>query len=261
MPTFPEVKLSGISLGGYKRGSTNIFGKKYSLKIIKQNNTYTYSIKKRRFNVPFIVYAIILDIIVYLLTYQWWIFETIWSYISSAGSTILAYALQYIPYSIDIFDMVGDNLSGINSFIFTILPFLILVIGIIVAYYFIYYNLRPWHGAEHKLIAAAENHDIDNSHSYSILHDRCGGTFILTLLVIGYGYMFLISPFLAIPVGSYTIMYGFILFESKYFHHHNHPGIHIGILIQKYLTTSEPDKELVDVGIKGMKELIKLEYG
>lgn len=261
MPTtedLPKVKLSGISLGGYKRGSTNIFGKKYSLKIFKQNNTYTYSINKRKFNVPFIVYAMILDIIVYLLTYQWWMFETIWNYMIPIGSIILAYFLQYVPYSIDIFDMVGENLSMIDL---AMIPIVILIIGIILAYYFVYYNLRPWHGAEHKLIAAAENHDIDNSHSYSILHDRCGGTFILTLLVIGYGYMFFISPFLETPVGSYTIMYGFLMFESKYFHHHNHPGIHIGILIQKYLTTSEPDKELVDVGIKGVKELVKLEYG
>ena len=116
-------------------------------------------------------------------------------------------------------------------------------------------RFRRWHGCEHKVIAAAENNDLGAAWKYSRVNDRCGATFMLTIMAT---YLLWIG-FMGTPFGVFSMTYLVILAESRYFHKYNAFGILVGRKIQERATTSEPPQQMLTAGENGMEALIELE--
>ncbi|MCX6013388.1 MAG: DUF1385 domain-containing protein [Chloroflexi bacterium] len=128
-----------------------------------------------------------------------------------------------------------------------------------------------YHGAEHKTINAYEAGaalEADEVAKYSTAHARCGTAFLLNVLIISMvvfiligltgdypQYIRLLSRLLLLPVIA-AIAYEIIKFEGKYY---KNKFMHIlllpGLALQK-LTTRQPDKEQIEVGITALKAVI-----
>lgn len=141
-------------------------------------------------------------------------------------------------------------------------------LGLIVAFFLywailldFFYCMRPWHGLEHKLVHAAENDNLDHAGEYSTVHDRCGGTYVLSLLSV-YAVLSSVYAVMGWPsVGILSLMGLVMLLESRYWHKKNAPGIWFGRVLQRFATTKEPTPAMLTVGIEGMKELVRKENG
>lgn len=129
-----------------------------------------------------------------------------------------------------------------------------------------------YHGAEHKSIHAYESGDElneENVQKYSTLHPRCGTAFLLTVMVIGIivfaifgkpesilvriGIRLLFIPIIA------GISYEIIKIVSK---KQASPLVRFlmfpGLLLQK-LTTKEPSLDQIQVAIRSLQEVLKME--
>lgn len=123
-----------------------------------------------------------------------------------------------------------------------------------------------YHGAEHKVVNAYENKDLENAKKYSTLHVRCGTSFILFVLSLS------IIVYLVIPVDiSFLAKYGLRLLllpiiagigfeiikvspkyeKYKWFNAIISPGL----WLQK-LTTREPNDKQLEVAIEAVKKVI-----
>ncbi len=123
-----------------------------------------------------------------------------------------------------------------------------------------------YHGAEHKVVNAYENKDLDNVEKYSTIHVRCGTSFILFVLALSilvylflptdisflskYGLRLLLLPLIAgiayelIKISpSYEKKFWFKILMSP------------GLLMQK-LTTREPDKKQLEVAKVALKSVM-----
>jgi hypothetical protein len=116
-------------------------------------------------------------------------------------------------------------------------------------------RFRCWHGCEHKVIAAAENNDLGAAWKYSRVNDRCGATFMLSIMAV---YLLWIAV-VGTPFGVFSMVYLVILAESKYFHKYNAFGILVGRKIQERATTAEPPEYMLRIGENGMEALIEME--
>lgn len=120
-------------------------------------------------------------------------------------------------------------------------------------------GVRSIHGCEHKLVAAAEAGDLANAWSYSPVHDRCGCTYLVTILaaLAAYG-----SVFLALgryPIGMFSFAGLVVLAEGKYFHKYNGLGLWVGRQLQRWVMVAEPDDRMLAAGVAGMQELVQRE--
>ena len=113
------------------------------------------------------------------------------------------------------------------------------------------YRTRPWHGCEHKAIAAGIAGDLDNISKYSTINDHCGGTYLFSIYL-GLAIWFLITKTM---LGFFSLMFLIMYFESKYFHEQNKIGIWIGEKLQ-ILTTKEPTEEMLSMGERGVRALL-----
>lgn len=128
-----------------------------------------------------------------------------------------------------------------------------------------------YHGAEHKVINAFENGlelTIENVQNQSRLHYRCGSSFILFTVIVGFFvYMFvpvdplwlrIINRIALIPV-VLGISFEVLQFTNKL---RNIPVLKVlgypGLWLQ-LLTTKEPTDDQVEVAIASFRELLKLE--
>lgn len=133
-------------------------------------------------------------------------------------------------------------------------------------------RIFEYHGAEHKVIHAYENGNdlsINNIKKHSPLHPRCGTSFLLIVMVISiltfsfipkelpFIYKFL-SRIILIPLIA-GISYEFLKLSAKI---KNNPIVKIliqpGLMLQK-LTTREPDESQIEVAIKALEEVLRLE--
>lgn len=111
-------------------------------------------------------------------------------------------------------------------------------------------SLRMNHGAEHKVLNAFMNHDLENVDKYSRFSDRCGGNiFPMAAILIS------ISPIIKFPISIFLIY--LVVYERV------KPVRRIifgtmGKFIQKY-TTAEPTKEILENTKNGFKKLIYIE--
>ncbi|OHE60587.1 MAG: hypothetical protein A2Z47_04065 [Thermodesulfovibrio sp. RBG_19FT_COMBO_42_12] len=164
-----------------------------------------------------------------------------------------------------------------SSFVFN------LVDGIIRIFFFLTYivsigmwkeirRIFEYHGAEHKVIHAYENGKeltVKNIKGYSPLHPRCGTSFLLIVMVISiltfssipqewsFFYKFL-SRLILIPVIA-GLSFEFLKLFAK---NKDNPIINLfiqpGLLLQK-LTTREPDDAQIEVAIRALEEVLKIE--
>ncbi len=145
-------------------------------------------------------------------------------------------------------------------------------------------RLYMYHGAEHKTINAYE-HGVEltpeNVKKCSRLHDRCGTSFIFIVVIIDVlvfsviawlcridkstipnGALFVLArlalgivllPFIAGI--SYEILKFLAKFDNKFVLIFKAPGM----LLQKCLTTREPDEEMIEVAIASFKKVLEMD--
>lgn len=251
-----DVRLSGVSTGG-RRGGCTIFGKKFYLILGSEYKTrnYGYAVKKLgpvsyvgRFF--FLVFFFLLDFIIWLADNPPKVLVDLVNWLGSIGEEIGNKIAPAIP---DI------TTSPSFDLVFTVVFFT----GCLLFMYFaMFRGLARWHGQEHRAIAAAEAKDIENMEKYSVVNDRCGGTFILSI----YAYLFIAIYFVVFVFhlpgyGVYTMTALMMYAEAKYFHHYNVLGIAFGRFIQKKFTTREPWPWQNQIGKEGITELMKAERG
>lgn len=122
-----------------------------------------------------------------------------------------------------------------------------------------------YHGAEHKTIHCYEGEDeltVENVKKYSILHPRCGTSFLFTVMIIS----IIVFSFFGWPNPIKRLLLRVILFPviagiayeinriigkstGKLAYIISYPGL----LIQKIATTREPDDEQIEVAIESLK--------
>ena len=133
-------------------------------------------------------------------------------------------------------------------------------------------RIFEYHGAEHKVIHAFENGKdltIDNIKSNSPLHPRCGTSFLLIVMVISiftfsfipqawpFLYKFL-ARIILIPLIA-GLSYEFLKFSARL---KNNLIMNVliqpGLLLQR-LTTREPDNAQIEVAVRALEEVLKIE--
>ncbi|MBI5187852.1 MAG: DUF1385 domain-containing protein [Nitrospirae bacterium] len=133
-------------------------------------------------------------------------------------------------------------------------------------------RIFEYHGAEHKVIHAYENEKgltVENVKNYSPLHPRCGTSFLLIVMVISiftfsfipqewsFTYKFL-SRLIFIPLIA-GFSFEFLKLSSRM---KSNPIIHVliqpGLLLQR-LTTREPDDTQIEVAIRALEEVLRIE--
>jgi uncharacterized protein YqhQ len=158
-----------------------------------------------------------------------------------------------------------------NRYVFNVTEGLV-KIGILVAYITaIGYmpdvrRVFQYHGAEHKVVNAYENKDLENAKKYGTIHVRCGTSFILFVLSLSiivyillpidisfmakYGLRLALLPFVA------GIGYELIRISPKYEKYAwFNAAISPGLWLQK-LTTREPDEKQLEVALTAIKKVI-----
>ncbi|MEW6066747.1 MAG: DUF1385 domain-containing protein [Nitrospirota bacterium] len=133
-------------------------------------------------------------------------------------------------------------------------------------------RIFEYHGAEHKVIHAYENGKeltLKNIKAHSPLHPRCGTSFLLIVMIISiftfsfipqewsFIYKFL-SRIILIPLIA-GISYEFLRMSAKMKNNLIiHTLIQPGLFLQR-LTTREPDDSQIEVAIRALEEVIRIE--
>lgn len=130
-----------------------------------------------------------------------------------------------------------------------------------------------YHGAEHKSIHCYENGEeltVENVRKYSILHPRCGTSFLFMVMIVSV----LVLSFFGWPNPLLRVLVRILMFpviagityeinrligrsSSKLCYLLSYPGL----MIQKYATVKEPDDEQIQVAIESLKAVIPKEEG
>ena len=129
-----------------------------------------------------------------------------------------------------------------------------------------------YHGAEHKVVHAYEA-GVEltpmNIEGYSILHPRCGTSFlfvvmILSILIFSFipkEWSFVekfLSRIVLVPLAA-GCSYEFIRFSSKKI---NNPFVRLmtapGLWLQR-LTAKEPSRDQIEVAVEALREVLKME--
>ena len=125
-----------------------------------------------------------------------------------------------------------------------------------------------YHGAEHKTIHCYEHGDdliVDNVKKYSILHPRCGTSFLFMVMIVS----ILVLSFFGWPNPVLRVLIRILMFpviagisyeinrligksDSKFAYYLSYPGL----MIQKYATVKEPDDEQIEVAIESLIAVI-----
>ena len=246
-----KLKFGGVSFGG-KYPKVTIYGKTHKAifgrnRLCRKSSLLSYGFKiseKTKTN--------------YFLRYFYFFYPII---------DVTKYFAMNPPKIItDIVNSVADKVTStitIPSWFYNVV--LICIVFLWIMLYYLLYRLvfkgvRTWHGAEHKVISAAENYDLDNVKKYSPIHERCGGTLLPTIFL---GYIIWVILFLktGLMYGEFTIITILIFLNIKFFHKYDKIGIWVGKKIQKYFTVKEPDDWQIRLGTSAMKNLVKAEMG
>lgn len=130
-----------------------------------------------------------------------------------------------------------------------------------------------YHGAEHKSIHCYENDEdltVENIKKYSILHPRCGTSFLFMVMIIS----ILVLSFFGWPNPLQRILIRILMFpviagisyevnriigrsDSKLSYIISYPGL----MIQKLATVREPDDKQIEVAIKALEPVIPEDRG
>jgi len=164
-----------------------------------------------------------------------------------------------------------------STFLFNLIDGLIRI-GIFLAYIFSISQIKDlrrvfeYHGAEHKTIYAYENREDllpENADKYTTLHPRCGTNFLLIVMIMSIlvfsvlrseapFYIKFLSRIVFIPVIA-GISYEIIRFAAKRQHQTWVRWITTpGLLLQK-ITTKPPSLDQLEVAIRALQEVLKME--
>jgi uncharacterized protein YqhQ len=185
--------------------------------------------------------------------------------------------------------LLGDLFFSINesSVVFNVVDGIIRVIVFIIYIVTISTSkdikrVFQYHGAEHKVVHAFEAGDEltpENADKYSVLHPRCGTSFLIMVMLLSIFVFSLIpkdwefidkflSRLVLMPLIA-GLSYEFIKFSARRL---NNPVVRMmampGIWLQK-LTTGVPSRDQIEVAIRALKEVLildpakpgNLEYG
>ncbi|MFZ6016973.1 MAG: DUF1385 domain-containing protein [Nitrospirota bacterium] len=133
-------------------------------------------------------------------------------------------------------------------------------------------RIFEYHGAEHKVIHAYEHEKgltLENAKDYSPLHPRCGTSFLLIVMVVSiftfsfipqewtFTYKF-ISRLILVPLIA-GLSFEFLKYSSRM---ESNPIMYVliqpGLLLQR-LTTREPDDAQLEVAIRALEEVLRIE--
>lgn len=131
-------------------------------------------------------------------------------------------------------------------------------------------RVLQYHGAEHKTINAHEagvELDVSNVKKFSRLHPRCGTSFIFIVVLVSI-FLFFIMPdygffvrlayrILLIPVIG-SLSYELLRLSNRYRHSIIMRALTAPGLAFQRLTTREPDDDMLEVAIKAVQEVSKL---
>jgi len=196
------------------------------------------------------------------------------------GKTELGFTLLFsIAIAVGLFILLPYFLSAI--FIDTRGVYFNLVDGILRMIVFLGYVIAislmndvrrvfEYHGAEHKAVncyEAGKAVNVKNVDKFGTIHVRCGTNFIMIVLMTSIivfsliksevWYVNILWRLLLMPVIA-GISYEFIRFSGKYDNKILRFFSMPGLWLQK-LTTRKPSKDQIEVAIKSLKEIIKLE--
>lgn len=125
-----------------------------------------------------------------------------------------------------------------------------------------------YHGAEHKSIHCYENREeltVENVKKYSILHPRCGTSFLFMVMIIS---IFVLSFFgwpnplqrVLIRILMFPVIAGISYEVNRIIGRSNSKFCQIisypGLMVQKLATVKEPDGEQIEVAIEALKAVI-----
>ncbi|MBS3159467.1 DUF1385 domain-containing protein [Candidatus Woesearchaeota archaeon] len=165
---------------------------------------------------------------------------------------------------------IVDRNFEINNYFYNIIDGIVKII-IFIGYILLISRIKDvqrvfqYHGAEHMAVNAFEHNDLENVKNYSIVHRRCGTTFIFLVLFIAIiVYMFIPKYYsfglklglrlLLLPLIA-GISYEILKLAGKYENWFFNMLIVPGLLIQK-LTTKEPTDDQIEVAVKALKVVI-----
>ena len=206
------------------------------------------------------------------------LFEKIFKDKADDVAMFLTVALS-ISISILVFMILPNFITGIFKKTVQNPIYLNMIEGVIrVSIFFIYVvwiskledikRVFEYHGAEHKSIHCYESMEeltVENVRGKSILHPRCGTSFLFMVMIIS---IFVLSFFgwpsplqrILIRVAMFPVIAG-ISYEvnrligksdSRLSYYLSYPGL----MIQKFATVKEPDDEQIEVAIKALKSVI-----
>jgi hypothetical protein len=147
----------------------------------------------------------------------------------------------------------GDGfLGGVFSFfaLFPILPILLL--------FFAAMKFTPigrYHGAEHKAVAAYEEHGevtLEGASKASRIHPRCGTNILGYIVLAG-----LLDPL--IDWWGYAIVQFILISEAWFVFGNTRPSIAAGNFLQRYFTTTEPGRPELEVAVESLRRLLRAE--
>jgi len=128
-----------------------------------------------------------------------------------------------------------------------------------------------YHGAEHKTINAFEssaNMDVEHVSAFSTAHQRCGTSFLLTLVFLSILLFSFLVPLpliqrLILRIAFIPLLAGLSYEMIRWMgNHSNFPLVKLlskpNLALQK-LTTREPTKEMIEVALSAFNYLLKLE--
>ena len=177
---------------------------------------------------------------------------SIWSLVSFVG--IIGVLWLFVVLMDFGSESIGGFFGAALSFFaaFPILPVLLLFFA---AMKFI--SIGRYHGAEHKAVAAYEKYGevtLEGAKSMSRLHPRCGTNILIYIVLAA-----VVDPF--IEWAPYAVLQFILISEAWFIFGKTKTTITIGNFIQKYLTTSEPDRKELEVAVESLRELLRAEGG
>ncbi len=160
--------------------------------------------------------------------------------------------LKFVIFAVaEIIFYYKTGLSILNPRFFIFAP--IITILILFSYTCVFSDsksLRMNHGAEHKVLNAFLNNDLENADKYSRFSNGCGSNTSLIIII-----SIFLSPIIKLPFTFLLI--SLILYDCS----HSVRYIFFNSIgkVSQYFLTLEPTKEVLDHARKGFENLIQME--
>ena len=177
---------------------------------------------------------------------------SIWALVSFVGIMVVLWLL------VSLMDFGSESIGGplgavLHFFaVFPILPILFLFFAAMK-----FTVVGRYHGAEHKAVSAYEKYGevtLEGAKGMSRLHPRCGTNILIYIIAASF-----VAPF--VDWAPFAVLQFILISEAWFIFGKTRASIAIGNFMQKYLTTSEPDRKELEVAVESLNELLRAERG